>query len=443
MEVLLILGLILKNWWWFFLPIILFFPAKFFYLWWIRWEVWYKGPKNKWILLEVKPPKEILKPFRAMEDIFSIVWGVYDSANWRERWCEGEMTEGPYWISWEIASIGGKIHFFIRILEVWRDMVESTIYSQYPEAEISIVDDYTKNISQDVPNEEWNVYGEDFSSFRDDCYPIKTYPMFFEEKPEVIKEEKRLDPMDSLLEALSRLTPDEQFWLQIVTDPVANEIPWLAKGRALADKLAKRPEPTKAKPIAQEAAEILITGKQEEKEEKPEIIPPEFKLTPGEREILAAVENKIKKPGYKTWIRIIYLSKKGAPRLGGNHKIGRSYFNQFMTEDLNLIVFYGPTRTKIHWWLRERRLYLRKRKQFKNYIDRLPSTFPRTMSGEPTWSFSLPFNLPPRGPGIRGTIMLNTEELATIYHFPAKIITPALPYVEAKKGGPPPSLPTE
>ncbi len=442
MEALFILGLIIKNWWWFFLPIILFFPAKFFYFWWIKWEVWYK--RNKWILIEVKPPKEILKPFRAMEDIFTIVWGIVDGPNWKERWCEGEMTEGPYWISWEIVSIGGKIHFFIRILAEWRDMVESTIYSQYPEAEISEVDDYTKDISQDTLNEEWNIYSEDFSLWFEDSYPIKTYPMFFEEKPEVIKEEKRLDPMDSLLEALSRLTPDEQFWLQIVTAPVLpDDVPWMAKGRALADKLAKRPEPTKAKPIVEEAAEILISGPQEEKEEKQEIIPPEFKLTPGEREVLAAVENKITKPGYKTWIRIVYLSRKNAPRLGGNHKIGRSYFNQFMTENLNILVFYGPTRTKIHWWLRERRLYLRKRKQFKSYIERLPSSFPRTMSGEPTFSFSLPFKLPPRGPGIRGTIILNTEELATIYHFPAKIITPALPYVEAKKGGPPPTLPTE
>ena len=136
--------LIFKNWWWFFLPIILVFPFKSLYLWWIRWDVWYK--KHKWILLEIKPPKEILKPFRAMENVFSMIWGIYDGANWRERWCEGEHIKGPFWLSFEIVSIGGKIHFFMRILKEWRDLAESTIYSQYPEAEISVVEDYTKYI---------------------------------------------------------------------------------------------------------------------------------------------------------------------------------------------------------------------------------------------------------------------------------------------------------
>jgi hypothetical protein len=53
------------------------------------------------------------------------------------------------------------------------------------------------------------------------------------------------------------------------------------------------------------------------------------------------------------------------------------------------------------------------------------------------------FHIGPKGPGIRATIILNTEELATIYHLPSKVIVPTLPYVEAKKGGPPPELPTE
>jgi hypothetical protein len=61
----------LKAWWWFLAPVILYFPAHYLYLWWVNWDVWYKG--KKWILIEIVPPKEILKPFRAMEDIFSIM----------------------------------------------------------------------------------------------------------------------------------------------------------------------------------------------------------------------------------------------------------------------------------------------------------------------------------------------------------------------------------
>ena len=84
---------------------------------------------------------------------------------------------------------------------------------------------------------------------------------------------------------------------------------------------------------------------------------------------------------------------------------------------------------------------MRKRKQFRDYIARLPSYFHWNFEGK------LPFFLRliryPPNPGIRGTIVLNSEELATIYHFPSKITIPSMSYVEAKKAGPPASLPVE
>jgi hypothetical protein len=431
--------LILKDWWWLIIPIILWFPLESLYFWWIRWEVWYK--KFKWIVLEIKFPKEILKPFKAMENVYSMLWGIIDSPNWRERWCEGELPlGGGLWFSFELASFGGEIHFYMRVPENFRVTAESAIYSQYPDAEISLVEDYTKNVPQDIPNKEWDLYGENFTLGRADPYPIKTYSMFFEEKPEVMKEEKRLDPMDNLLEDLSKAKSGEQIWIQIVTNPVHDGIwPWRTEGRKIADKIAKRPEKPKPKPMIQEAAEILITGKPtEEKPQKTleELAPLEFKLTPGEKEILTAVENKIKKHGFQTWIRVLHLWKRDEPHTPGLYKTIRTYFNQFMTENLNYLIYWGPTRTRIHYFLRKRRLYLRKRRQFREYVERFPPLWPR-MKGEVWWPFA------PRGPGIRGTCILNIEELATIFHFPAKIITPTLPFVEAKKAGPPPELPTE
>jgi len=443
MEISFIIFQILKSWWWILLPIILWFPAKSLYLWWIRWEVWY--PKFKWILLEIKPPKEVLKPFSAMENIFSILWGIIDLPNWRERWCEGELVlGGGLWFSFEIASFGGETHFYIRIPDFFRNTAEATIYSQYPEAEISLVEDYTKNVPQDIPNKNWDLYGEDFNFMKEDCYPIKTYLTFFEERPEVM-EEKRLDPIDSLLESLSKLQSGEQFWLQIITNPITDgNYPWTAKGREIADKIAKRPAPAKPKSVIQEAAEILITGKKPEEKppERLELIAPELRLTPGEKEILTGIENKIKKYAYLTSIRCIYICQKDKPYFFGNYKLGRSYFNQFMIQNLNAIVFMGPTRSRIQYWLRDRRLYLRKRKQFRHYLERMPPYFPWNLEGKPVFPQVRPFY--PMGPGRgKGGLVLNIEELATIYHFPVKIVVPTVPRVEAKKAGPPPGLPTE
>lgn len=439
-QVLLILKNWWENWWWLIMAIILWFPAKSFYLWWIRWEVWYK--KSKWILLEIKCPKEILKPFKAMENVYSILWGIIDVPNWREKWCEGEIPlGGGLWFSSEIASFGGEIHFYMRIPEGFRAVAESAIYSQYPDVEISLVNDYTKNVPQDIPNKEWDLYGENFTLGKEDPYPIKTYSMFFEERAETMKEEKRLDPMDNLLEQLSRLKSGEQLWIQIVTNPVVDAIwPWITRGKKIVDKILKRPEKPKPKSMIQEVIQKVIFGpptKEKPPAKLEELAPIEFRLTPGEKEILAGVENKIKKHGYQTWIRVLHLYKINEPHTPGFHATIRSYFGQFQTGHLNYLVFWGPTRTKIQYFLRKRRLYLRKRRQFREYVERFPPLYPR-MKGELSWPY-----FGPRGPGIRGTCILNIEELATIYHFPAKIITPTLPFVEAKKAGPPPQLPIE
>ena len=433
-----IVWLIIKNWWWIFLPLILFFPLKFFYLWWLRWDVWYK--KKEWILLEIKPPAEALKPFKAMEDIITLFWGIYDSPLWRERWCEGAFPRFPYWMSFEIACIKSETHFYLRILEDWRNMVESAIYSHYPEVEISLVEDYTKNVPQNIPNEKWDLYGEDFTLLKDDVYPIKTYSMFFEERPEVAIEEKRLDPMNSLLEALSKLQLGEQYWLQIGAIPILNQdIPIFNRGRALANKLAKRPEAKKPKPIWQETAEILVTGKPaEEKKEEVGLIAPELRLTAGEKEILKGVETKMEKQCFNCWIKILYLYKKDEPYSIANSRIGRGYFLHFATSHLNGIRFASEARTRIHYWLRERRLYLRKRRHFRYYCQRLPMSFPWNLEGKVIYP---PFY--PRSGLKRTAFVLNAEELATIYHFPVKVIPSTVPRVEAKKAGPPPGLPME
>ncbi len=410
----------IQAWWWLFLFLILIRPAKYLYLYFIR-ERWDATIKK--IVLEIKLPKDMLKPISAMDQIFADFHGIHDIATWRETWIEGVFQLS---LSLEIVSNDGEIHFYIRTPEMFRNFIESNIYSQYSEAEISLVEDYTKSLPQDIPNKDWDFWGVDYINPKDEIYPIKTYPKFDTEKE--AKEEKRIDPLSNLLEGLTTLKPGEQFWLQIIVRPVlGRDKPWQKRGRELADKLAKRPAEEKPKPMIQEAAEILITGKTPEKEKKEEeIIPPEFKLTPGEREILTEVEAKLAKFGYDCNCRFLYLGKRGVffkPTV----KIGFGFFKEISTENLGGLKPWTKTMTKVKsvpwWFLDKRRHYLRQRKILRHYIQRLSPLFPR--SG--------------------GTYILNTEELATLYHLPGEIVAPArgVPRVEAKKGGPPMELPVE
>ena len=409
---------LLKVFWWVFPPIILFFPLRSWYLLFIQTK-WLKNIERQ--VYEIKVPREILKPLRAMENVFADLWGIYDPPNFKEKWIEGKVLLG---FSLEIVSLEGIPHFFIRIPEALRKTIESAIYSQYPDAEILKVPDYAQNVPPNIPNQNWDSWGCDYIPLKEDAYPIKTYPKFFEERPDMPKEEKRIDPLSSLLEGMARLGKGEQLWVQILITPITPaEDDYVQRGRKIVDKMVKRPEKPKQKPMFQEAAEILVTGKPSgaPTEEKP-LIPPEMRLTPGEREIVSGIEEKISKNAFRTTIRFIYLAQRSV-FFPPSKSIPITFFAQFGTQNLNGIKPWAKTITKVQSpnVFTQRRLYLKKRILFKRYIKR--DTF-----------FS-PF------PG--GTFIFNTEELATIYHLPGIEVAPtvALPRVEMKKGGPPSELP--
>ena len=99
-----------------------------------------------------------------------------------------------------------------------------------------------------------------------------------------------------------------------------------------------------------DAIDFLISGQPPEELKKPEreyFFPPEMKLTPGEREIVAAVEEKISKPGFDTGIRFIYLAKR-ENFVKAKLRLAFTFFGSFKTEHLNILVPYGKTLTKIH-----------------------------------------------------------------------------------------------
>src|SRR4030043_1744286 len=80
---------IIKNWWWLILPFILWRPFIFLWLW-RKNDQW--ASKIKFVLLEIKIPKEVLKPIRAMEVVLDGLWQVlYDAPDWWEKWIDGKV----------------------------------------------------------------------------------------------------------------------------------------------------------------------------------------------------------------------------------------------------------------------------------------------------------------------------------------------------------------
>ena len=430
----------LRVWWWVFLPLMLSVQLKTIYLWWIAWD--YDYAKAKWAMLEIIPPKEVLIPMKAMEDVFSLIWPVWDHPVFREKWCDGELEDAPFWCSFEIASIEGKIHYYLRCLQQHVLMIETALYSHYPDIEIHEAADYIRLVPPTVPNEEWDMYGEDFIQAKDSALPIKTYEKFFEPQGERISaEEKRIDPMISLLEAMSKLGPGEHYWMQFILipiEPVDKDCKeFKENGVKIINKLSKRQdkkEPTFMEDIWYVAKQVVLGQEKEGSGESAkyswleqnvsETDEREMVLTPGEREIITEVENKLKKPVFRTTIRGVYVAKRENWR-SPHGKIARSYFSHFMTQNMNYIRFSPDSRTKVHNFMRKRRVFLRARKMIRNAYLRFTPLFPDRMSI---------------------CAILSSEELATMFHFPLRVsgmVGPTMGKVESKKAGPPPNLPVE
>lgn len=374
----------------------------------------------EWITLKLRIPKEVKKTPRAMEQIFAGFHGIFDPPNWIERNIKGMVQ---LWMSLETISRGGEIYFYIHAPAKFRNLIEAQIYGQYPEAEIEVTDDYVNDIPIEAPTQDYNFIGTEMMLSKPDVYPIRTYSQF--ESLFESKEETWVDPLASIIEVLSRTKEGEQIWLQYVIKPCGSE--WKEQGDKLKNKLIGRKAPAKKNFLGLLISEILgaIIGgppTAPKKEEKPVSLV--ATLTPGEREVIEAIEKNTAKLGFLSKIRILYLANNDVFD-GSNFSAVLGAFKHFNTLNLNGFRVNKKTLTKIKYLFRKTREFYRKKKILAEYK--------RRYFKERKFIFLK-----------AKTFVLNTEEMATIYHYPGLAVpSVTMPRVEAKRGGPPMDLPIE
>ena len=434
-------------------------------LWWIyvpwfflvlAWDLWLKHQRQRfindleWVLLEVRPPREIQKTPQAMEQFFAGMHAIQGKPNWWERNIKGKFQN---WFSSEIVSLGGEIHFLIRVDKSFRDMVEAHIYAQYPEAEISQVDDYVNLLSSDIPNQDYDLWGTEFVLTKEDAYPIRTYPSF---EKEAKVEEQRVDPISSLLEVMNKVGDGEQIWIQTLVRPVDDK--WKEEGEKLRDKLIGRKKDAEQSLIAKEAGawkdaaqevayKIVADGEFSEKDagKDEKETPFTWSATKAEQGVINSIEENISKIGYEVIIRFLYLARKDAFKITNVPAVIGCY-KQFASQNLNGFKPYSKVKTSAIDYdiqFKKVRETYRKKKIFSDYKKRefvqqsavISYMKPLFFERFPilNWFFirSKPF-------------VLSIEELATIYHYPGFAVkAPLVPKVEAKKAEPPRGLPVE
>ncbi len=189
------------------LPVVLLVTAWKCWIWYARSSFIFNRDT---IVLEVKMPRDVTRSPRAMENALSTLWTDSGETTFLNRIWQGQCR--PYF-SFEVASFGGEIHFYIWCWRGWRDTVEAAMYAYYPEVELHEVEDYASKFKFDPSKHE--CFPTDWRyEPRNDAYPIRTYIEFeLDKDPD---EEFKIDPLALVLERMSGIKHDEQMWYQII-----------------------------------------------------------------------------------------------------------------------------------------------------------------------------------------------------------------------------------
>lgn len=122
-------------------------------------------------------------------------------------------------ISLEIAVLNQVIHFYITAPAEFQSFIESQLVSQYPKASIQKMKDYLPEI---LGKSDTLALGQ-LKLDHDYYYPIRTFADF-----------KDVDPLSSVIAALSKNQPEDSVVIQYLLYPVSND--WQKVGKSVASQ---------------------------------------------------------------------------------------------------------------------------------------------------------------------------------------------------------------
>jgi len=266
-------------------------------------------------------------------------------------------------------------------------------------------DDYTRSIRFDL--DEIALSGCDYQLSQPDPIPLKTYVDFgMDKNPKAIEE---VDPLSHILEYMASIKEGEYLWLQYLVrvnreDKVKpgtwfQKQNWKEEGRDMIKTIRSSPEEVE---IRSDGTEIK-------------------KLSREQADKIAAIERSLSKPAFDVGIRAIYMARNDVFE-GVNVPGIITLFRQFNSETMNSL---GPTRylAKYDYPWQDYRDYRQNRDRYRIFDAYRKRSY-----------FHQPYKTP--------FFVLNTEELATLFHIPGSgVQTPTLQRIPSTRRGAPSNLP--
>lgn len=373
----------------------------------------------QWQLLELQIPQQVVKTPLAMETILAnAMYHKSTKGLWEEYW-QGAVH---FYFSLEIVSIEGRIHFYINTPSRVVPLIKSQIYAQYPQAKVLEVEDYVWSVGRIGKKTGWSMWGCEWKLLKDDPYPIRTYVDYGLDK--VVKDpNEQVDPIVSIIEFLSTMGPGEHIWTQLV-------IRWSKKkfkGGLDFFEECDRVFEELIKPYSKENYDA-VTGELKSRE----IRPPDYL-----KDEITAISDKQHKLCFDCGMRTIYIAKTEVFDVQKRRAL-RMLYRQYNNPTFNsLDRVYGthydsPWEDPFDLVLTDRKNRMLDWYRFRTFFH-------------PPWqlafNYPFPINLfivtnPPK------IFVLNTEEIASLFHFPSTIMaTPSLKRVETRTSKAPTNLP--
>ena len=398
-----------------------------------------------YVLLEIIPPRDVLRSPKAMELFITNALYHWSQKGGREEFWQGAVW---FWFSLEIASIDGQVHFYVRTPTRIRGLIETQMYAQYPQAQIKEALDYTLGVDKISPESAWMGWGCEFKLKKAEAYPIKTYVDFGLDKDP--KEELKIDPISPVIELFASLKKGEQMWLQIVITPAQKmyhtpgtmfgKHDWVEQSTLEIYKLLR---PFTSHKEVKEVQDVGV-GRSRIETRVPQWLDRAVK----------AMSAKTSKIGFETGIRAMYVARKEDYDMNNRRNI-RLIFRQYDAPDSNGLIRINATQADAYsgiFGLSPEKTMVLANRMLHEYRERgffhLPLRHHLFSKHALQWPFEKiisfqvfisPFFLPYFHPE---TFILNTEEIATLWHFPGQILkVPTLERIESKEAAPPPNLP--
>ncbi len=317
------------------------------------------------VVLLLQVPRTNDKKELAAEQMFASLYGLL-LPNQKLSW---KKSVGQR-ISLEIAVLNSKIGFYVWVPNDLKDFVEDQIYAQYPNVQISEVEDYClvdfHNFS--------SVIGAELVFETDQALPIKTFQNF------------EVDPLASITATLAKFKPDEQAWVQLIIRPAESN--WHHSSERYIDRLNNN----QSGGLVKTFASAFWTGSDQSKVSN-------YKLSDFQQTKISGAEQKSQKLAYQANLRIVYAGHSSESLANLKIQSIMASYRQFNSTYLN--GFKGN---------------IKQNHEFFNYFLK------RRISKKP--------------------LILNIEELATLYHLPhTNVETPYILWSSYQTAEPPVNLP--